>query len=144
MRLLEPLLISGAALLLGCGGMEIVELERAEALWGQQSLDSYDFEYARSCECTLAGQALRVSVRSGAVSEVKRKDTGAVLQPGEYGSVPTIAELFATLDRASRDADAWSATYDAGLGYPRSISIDWDRQLADEETVETASGVTAR
>jgi hypothetical protein len=69
-------------------------------------------------------------VRSSVVVSAQRLDGGPT-DPAQYLSVE---RLFGVIDEAIReDAARIRVVYDARLGFPADVYIDWDERLADEE-----------
>lgn len=86
---------------------------------------------------------MTIEVRRDSVIAVVDRETGAPVPLMQFGRPwPTVAELFAELDRAIRDADTVDARYDPVSGMPISASIDWIRNAADDETTFTAGGLS--
>lgn len=125
----------------------LARAERAEALWLETRPVEYEARQSRICECLPAATGpVRLQVTRSAGSEAPT-DTetlmgGTYTQSGE--PVPaqflqhflTAQELF-DLVREGVEERAFSveATFDQELGYPRSVSVDWDEQIADEESI---------
>jgi len=58
---------------------------------------------------------------------------------------PTVDGLFDVIASANaRNAAVLDASYDASLGYPTSISIDYTRNVADDEITYSVSAFHAR
>lgn len=59
--------------------------------------------------------------------------------PAEYRSgFLTISQLFDFIrDAIARDAYRFEAEFDPRLGYPVRVSVDFDREMVDEEVVYT-------
>lgn len=121
--------------------------ERAEALWLAGRPVHYVAVEQRSCEClqNVAGPVrLVVSRRQGAsfpsatesVVTVTYESTGETVPTELRDGFPTAQGLFELIRSAARDgADVLEAEFDPVLGYPRSVRIDPDRGVADEELI---------
>jgi Family of unknown function (DUF6174) len=139
--------VVGVGLLVGCtdrdagtnaGAGESVasELADAHARWEQAGVADYSYVLHSDCgERTLLGR-FRITVRDGTVSAADGLDErGEHFVRGigpEY--VPTIDELWDELLHAAEDgADTARGEFDEALGYPTSITIDYERRASDDE-----------
>ncbi|MEZ6119514.1 MAG: DUF6174 domain-containing protein [Pirellulaceae bacterium] len=118
------------------------ELDTWHALWTSQGLEDYGYQFQRSCHCF--GESIReavVRVESGNVVYATDSQTRLSLEATLF---PSVEELFAELQSAvDRPAAFLSAEFDAALGYPVRVSIDWDEMIADEETFYVTSLLSA-
>lgn len=118
------------------------ELDTWHALWTSHGLEDYGYQFQRSCHCI--GESIReavVRVESGGVIYATDSQTGLGLDKSLF---PTVEALFAELQSAvNRPAAFLSAEFDAAMGYPIRVSIDWDEQIADEETFYVTSSLSA-
>ena len=107
-------------------------LNDARRMWRSQSVSAYSYVYARSCFCAPdAREPVRIIVRSQRVQSVVTVSTGASRSPAEFR---TIDGLFDMIQDAIDDGVASVvAEYDPRLGFPRTVYIDVDARLADEE-----------
>lgn len=138
----------GVLALSGCdflgSGLAQVELDTAVAKWEAQELDTYEYLFSNSCECLpeTSGPII-VTVFNGDVAAVRRP-AGSNLPDRDGGPQPTVEDLFATVQEAiDEQAASITVEYDAELGYPTQITIDWDATMADEETYYEASDLEA-
>ena len=143
-------------LLLGCLALsscslfgpddERTDLEAARQRWASARFESYTFTFTRSCECWPALPA-RIVVERDTVRAVLDPATGEPLRippmdtlalaayPDAY---PTVEALFDVIERAAREkADRLQVTYDARLGHPTQIEIDYREDAADDEVTYT-------
>ena len=113
-------------------------LEEAEQTWRSQGVTSYEFRVQRICFCIPTGPLL-VQVRDGRPVSVTNADSGEPATPD--ASMPlTVEALFAVVDDAiDRDAQRLDVDYDDTFGYPRTIDIDYNFGIADEEIFYQAS-----
>jgi hypothetical protein len=121
----------------GCGdvlGPELDEHEAARALWTLTNADDYLFEFRRSCFCgSDFVRLVRIEVLDGVVSSAVYVDTEEpIAEP--LSSAPTIEDLFDEI-RDALDGTAFSVTadYDADMGYPIRVSIDYIENAIDDE-----------
>ena len=131
------------------------DLDAARARWAAAAPLHYQFLLRRWCECLPeATRLMRVEVRrphpmsAGPLGE--RAEAVTFVEGG--GAVPenarppalTVDQLFALIqDAIDRRAVRITIEYDASLGYPRSIAVDYDERIADEEASYIASSLEA-
>lgn len=108
-------------------------LDEARRRWTAQGFTSYEYRLTQLCFCPV--EVVRpyiVRVHDGTVVDVRDAETGAAA-PSFYRA-RTVPELFEVIDDAlDRNADSLVVEYHAQFGYPTRITIDYDRQTADEE-----------
>jgi hypothetical protein len=91
-------------------------------------VSSYDFVYH---EGGLAGTcALLVQVRGNRVSSAEVQHACAWIDSSD---ALTIDAVFAKLRAAYHDSDKVTAAYDGRYGFPKSVSVDVDRNAIDDE-----------
>lgn len=152
----RPLLIAPLVLLVplaGCAdgpfGPERDELRDNLRRWQSRAPASYRYVYEASCFCGPAPtEPVEVVVVDGEVRSVTSVATGEPARPALPGGDPdglealTIQGLFAfLLESLEGDPASFRATYDAGLGYPRSAFVDFRARVADEEFGFEARGL---
>jgi uncharacterized protein DUF6174 len=104
------------------------------AKWSAQHLDTYTFEYHRSCgECLPEWLVpVRITVVNGEVIAVVGIATGDTVPPPAFRL--TIDSLFAQVANIlEQNPYRFTITYDRKVGYPMSMSVDYDRQMVDDE-----------
>jgi hypothetical protein len=108
------------------------------ALWQRSNIPNYQYTFQMQCFC-VPGDDTVVIVANRQVSQAFRTPSGVYLTPQELTGMYTIEGLFAKVQEAI-DQRVYSlrVTYDAQYGFPNSISIDRDRNIADEEVTYTA------
>ncbi len=107
------------------------ELEQARQRWQAADLGEYQMTLQRMCFCPSPDYTgpFEVTVRDGDVSSVR---LGGARVDAERGV--SVEALFALIDEAyERGAVEVALSFHPELGYPTSIGIDYDRQMADEE-----------
>ena len=121
-------------------GLQQTQLDAAKAKWEAQGVDTYEYRFSNSCECLPATSGpIIITVFDGEVTSIRRPTDASGFPPRDGGPTPTIPELFETVQSAIEEgADAITVEYDAEAGFPTDIFIDWDSDLADEETSYTA------
>jgi hypothetical protein len=127
-------------------GVTEAGLESHRARWEAAGLTAYVYEYSKQCECgpeTL--RPARIEVLAGSVARVTFLDNAQTLESPPADAFPTIDDLFGRVDEAVRmDAASLVVTYDPTLGYPTLISVDYRRDIADDEFVIRASNLEAQ
>jgi hypothetical protein len=142
-----PGLLLGGALLAGAGcgildpGQSSAreELEDARRRWEARGWPSYTVQVARACECLPeAAGPFRVTVEAGSGTTVRTLD-GNEVDPAIAADVPTVEGLFAMVEEAlDQGVHRLTVRYDPVVGSPRSVVIDIDARVADEELVYDA------
>ena len=114
-------------------GPEQDALAAARARWAQTNASNYVFELQRSCFCAPDFvRPVRIEVLGGIVNSAVYVDTEEPVSP--LTSVPTIDDLFDEIqDAMDRMAFSVIADYDADMGYPTSVSIDFIENAIDDE-----------
>lgn len=112
---------------------ERLELSAARERWADAKPAEYQFNYTRVCFCpTLTN--VRVTVRNNVVISALVIATGAELSPAEREQVPTIDGLFDLIEAAmDQNAHDLRVQYDATMGFPQSIIVDYREMIADDE-----------
>jgi hypothetical protein len=118
-----------------------LELEHAMERWALTSPAAYEVTVRPSCFCDIGElRPVVVRVRGGTVESRRYTDDGTDVPAERAGSYPTVTRLFAFIaDADAKHAARIGVTYDAALGYPVSIYVDYDEAIADEEAGFTTS-----
>lgn len=127
-------------------GVTVEGLETHRARWEAAGLTAYLYEYSRQCECGPEMlRPARLEVQGGSVTRVTFLDNAQTLENPPADAFPTIDDLFDHIEEAVRmDAASLVVTYDPTLGYPTLISVDYRRDIADDEFVIRASNLEAQ
>lgn len=130
---LLTVLTAAACNVLGPGDDATEELEDALRLWRDRGLVSYEYRYTHQCgECLqVYSRTYDVRVVDGEVARVVDAATGGA--PPEQYDPRTVPALFALIADAIKRAEVLHVEYDGDLGYPRLISVDYAKQIADDE-----------
>ena len=117
------------------------ELEDARGTWEAKGPSSYEYLQTQICFCPSDyRKPYRIRVQAGVVVDVRDAATGAA-PPSPY-EARTVPQLFQVIEDAlDRNADRLDVIYDPELGYPTSIVIDYEEQVADEELRLKAEGL---
>jgi hypothetical protein len=141
MKHLSYLCILVTASLLGssCGILDpdsrLDELESYRDQWRQADIRHYRMEFRASCFCgSEFTELVTVEVLQDTVRSVTVVSTGLPVEHMPLDAWPTVAELFAAVEKAIvDDAHELQVTYDPDLGYPTFVFIDRDEMIIDEE-----------
>jgi hypothetical protein len=117
-------------------------LDTATSSCDKVRLVTYTYVYQRSCECLPVDTAPKiVEVVDGVVISVDGQPVQAVEveRSGNDDNIPTIEGLFDDIQRAiESNVFCVDVQYDAELGYPLSIYINYKEIIADEELIISA------
>ena len=114
------------------------ELDGARARWQTAALGSYEYGYHKFCECHRESPPETVvTVRSGTVTGVRHRPVGGTTEvpaaEKNFEYYWTVDGLFALIASALERGVQVRAAYDAELGFPREIYIDYDSKLIGDE-----------
>jgi hypothetical protein len=114
------------------------ELDAARARWQEARLSTYEYGYHKYCECHReAPPETIVSVRDGDVFRVRHRPAGSTTEvpaaDKNFDYYWTVDGLFRLLAAAFERGVTVRAAYDATLGYPREIYIDYDANFIGDE-----------
>lgn len=115
-------------------------LDAMQAIWEEQNVDSYTFEFQWQCFCPRNfTQRVRVTVVDGEVTAVEPLEIqeGPELQVEDFRTIDGLFELLR--EAIEQDAHRFEAMYDEARGLPVSAWIDYDELMADEERGFTVS-----
>ncbi len=116
------------------------DLRSAEARWAEHGITDYSFAYRHDCFCPDGGRRVRITVRSGLVTDVTPADAGGPLDSQAPSRWPTVDTLFAQLDALVRDEprEDWEfdAQYNPALGYPTTIRLTAPPDVTDAGSIE--------
>lgn len=144
--LLSLLLLSacgGGDLLIDKGKENSNALEMNKEKWALRNVKSYQYQLRISCFCMQDVTANKqVTVSDGVVTDAFFVQTSAHLTAEELTRVKTIDELFSIVANAINDkAYMLEVTYNKEYGYPEAISIDYQKDVADDEVVYYANNL---
>ena len=115
------------------------DLVVARQRWVRERPAAYRYTLTRSCFCGFVGP-VEIEVRGDSVVARRSPNGEPPVGPQVASSFPSVDGLFRIVgDAIDRKAASLDAAYDPRLGYPSRISIDYDRQIADDEIVYTVS-----
>ena len=122
-------------------------LDAARARWKSAAIANYEYGYNKYCDCHRESPPETVvTVRGGTVTGVRHRPVGTTVEvPAAdknlqyYWTVDGLFELIASA--LARGVQVRTA-YDADLGFPREIYIDYDTNLIGDELDLRMTGVT--
>lgn len=121
----------------GCGLFDSGDrndLEKQLAKWRSYNLENYSFEFQASCFCIPEfNEWVTVTVRNDTVSSVTILSTEQPPVELALTNWFTIDQLFDKVFEAVREAEEFDVAYNKRYGYPELLSVDFDKQIADEE-----------
>lgn len=111
------------------------ELSVQREQWAAQRIEDYQLTFSRSCFCAPEGVGLViVNVLEGEPVEWLYFLSGDPIAPQWQAVFPTVDGLFDFIEDAiDRGAESIEVTYDAELGLPTAIRVDYRLAAADEE-----------
>jgi hypothetical protein len=123
------------------------ELDGARARWQGAALGRYEYGYHKFCECHRESPPETiVTVRDGSVVGVRHRPAGSDAEvPAADKNLEyywTMEGLFALIASAQARGVQVRASYDAGLGYPREVYIDYDADFIGDELDVRLTAVT--
>jgi hypothetical protein len=133
-------ILVGALACLGAAGAaaQTGDVEAQRARWKAAGLASYEYGYNKYCDCHRdAPPETVVAVIDGEVTRVHHLHADSTREvPAREGSLAlywTVDDLFALIVWATERDATVRARYDAALGYPTAIFIDYDTALIGDE-----------
>jgi hypothetical protein len=114
------------------------ELKASWARWTAAGLASYEYGYNKYCDCHRdTPPETIVVVTAGAVERVYHLYEGSASEvPAREGSTElywTIEDLFRLIEGALERNATVRARYDAALGYPTAVFVDYDADFIGDE-----------
>ena len=105
------------------------------AQWQKTRPEKYSYVFIRSCFCTPEYiKPVLTRVDKNTLIDARFKDSNKPLPASLKGNKRTIDSLFKIVQSAiDRKAYSIKVKYNKQYGYPESISVDYDKMIADEE-----------
>lgn len=140
--------IGGALALVTTGALADADLDAARARWRSAALTGYEYGYHKYCECHRdSPPETVVTIRDGNVVGVRHRPAGTTTEvPAADKNLEyywTVEGLFELIASAQRRGVQVRTQYDAVLGYPREVYIDYDADFIGDELDVRLTGVTA-
>jgi uncharacterized protein DUF6174 len=141
------ILIVMALILAACASANVLggqsEIEQNQGKWQDANISHYRYHLSISCFCVFTqDMPLIIEVQDGKVVSMEYQ-SGKEIDP----SLLELFEKYATIDRIFTElnadlngaADEVIAKYDPIYGFPTEITIDFQKQAADDELYLTLS-----
>ncbi len=114
------------------------ELDGARARWQSAALANYEYGYHKYCECHRESPPeTTVTVSDGAVTRVRHRPAGSTTEvpaaDKNFEYYWTVDGLFGLIASALERGVTVRAAYDAELGFPREVYIDYDADFIGDE-----------
>jgi hypothetical protein len=142
-------LVTIAVFLLACAASAQgnSQLDASRARWRAAGLGSYEYGYRKFCDCHPdTPPETVVTVRGGTVVGVRHRPVDYAEEvpadPKNLEFYWTVEGLFELLESAFGRGAQVRVTYDAQLGYPRELYIDYDADFIGDELDLRLTGVT--
>ncbi|NRD72452.1 hypothetical protein HQQ94_04160 [Shewanella sp. VB17] len=113
----------------------------AYSQWYKEGTVNYGYDFKRSCYCQDSGTVYRITVINNKVVSAFNVDTDVEVEDNYLASFKTIEMLFSELMQANNTAHIINSSFDYEYGYPKSVFIDMDPRMADEEISYTIEGM---
>ncbi|WP_207420767.1 DUF6174 domain-containing protein [Desertivirga brevis] len=115
----------------GIGSDKMDTMRENRWKWIKSAIFDYEVDESLNCFCVIAGKHHLVVVDDHVVSATNSQGE-AVANPAQH--FKTIDQLFKFIEESLKKNPARAdITYDSTYGYPKSIYIDFDERMADEE-----------
>lgn len=103
--------------------------------WNKLGIKRYSYELQRSCYCPQEYlKPVIIHVKDNVLSDARFKDNHKQLPKELKGNRKTIPMLFETIQKAiDKKAHSIKVEYNEQYGYPTSITVDFNKQIVDEE-----------
>lgn len=117
----------------------------ARERWNLRRPAAYTFGWQQHCFCTQDDvRPLQVSVAANEVVRASYASDGIAVSAERIQYLSTIDDVFDRLeDAVAQDAFLIRVTFDAELGYPTSVTLDYDERTADDELALELGGLQA-
>ena len=149
MRSSTPIRVAVAAVALAAAMPALADavLDDARARWQSAALARYEYGYHKYCECHRESPPETVvTVNGDAVTGVRHRPAGSTIEvpaaDKNFEYYWTVDGLFGLIAAALDRGVQVRAAYDAALGYPREIYIDYDADFIGDELDLRVTGVT--
>lgn len=147
LRALAPLVFAATAVLAVAPASADADLDGARARWRSAALAGYEYGYHKFCECHRESPPETVvTVHDGGVTAVRHRPAGSTVEvpaaDKNFQYYWTVDGLFELIASALERGVQVRAAYDAELGFPREVYIDYDANLIGDELDLRLTGVT--
>jgi len=123
------------------------QLDAARARWQSAALPAYEYGYHKYCECHRESPPETiVTVTGGSVTRVRHRPAGSDVEvpaaDKNFQYYWTVDGLFELIASALERGVQVRASYDAALGFPREVFIDYDADFIGDELDVRLTAVT--
>jgi hypothetical protein len=123
------------------------DLDAARARWQSAGLVAYEYGYHKYCECHRESPPeTTVTVQGDSVTRVRHRPAGSTTEvpaaDKNFAYYWTVDGLFGAIESALERGVQVRAVYDAELGFPREIYIDYDADFIGDELDLRLTGVS--
>ena len=110
-------------------------LNKYKQRWQQANIKNYSYTFQRSCSCMRDyTKEVLTTVKNNNVVNAHWKDSKQPLDSKFKDNRQTINYFFSKIqDAIDRQAAVITVKYNEQYGYPETLSIDYDKRMADEE-----------
>ena len=110
-------------------------LAESRRKWSSKAIKDYQYDFQRICFCVPAyTKPVKITVREGAAVQIAHAGTGEAVDKTKYEIYYTVEQLFDYIQSAiDKKAHSVKVDYDAELGYPTSVEIDYIENAIDDE-----------
>jgi hypothetical protein len=111
------------------------DLAMARVRWQAAAISSYDFDFARSCFCTVEALGpVTIRVRDGHFASLVSRDSGTPVDTVLFAQFLTIERVFeSTRQLLDAGPASFTASYDPTFGFPITVTVDPIAQAVDDE-----------
>jgi hypothetical protein len=143
---LHSLIAAGFAALAAPVAFADADLDAARSRWQSAALGAYEYGYHKYCECHRESPPeTTVTVQGGSVTSVRHRPAGSTTDvpaaDKNFEYYWTVDGLFGVIESALARGVQVRAAYDAELGFPREIYIDYDADFIGDELDLRLTGV---
>ena len=110
------------------------ELDKNRAVWTNQSIAHYKFDYTLSAYTLDNGIRFTVEVTNNTITSIFSNETNSPVDIGEHAFIKTLDGFFDQIQQAiNKKVYKISINYDAAKGFPSLIDVDEVKDIADDE-----------
>lgn len=119
------------------------EIQSNKEKWLSHDITEYQIEMQKICFCVPDAVRLMIfEIANNEIHAVRYADTGDEVDPSHYNQYNTVEGLFLLVEEAlAKNPADISIAYDKEYGYIKELSIDYQVNIADDETTIIASNM---
>jgi len=119
------------------------EVQVNQEKWKAHGISKYEIEMQKICYCIPEVVRMMIfEVHDYNVESARYADTGKNVDPKHYGEYNTIDSMFSFVERAlGKNPENLTITYDEKYGYITELTIDFKKNIADDEISVIASNM---